>query len=569
MNTRIFVFILLVISLSSCHFGNDKVDVIVHNAVIYTMDENNTIEDALAIKDGIIVAIGPEREIMNQYDAPIVIDGQKRPIYPGFIDGHCHFLAYGLMMFDADLTGTNSFAEVLDRVKKYESTRMSEWIIGRGWDQNDWKEAMKLANPDLAAIPEEELEVPFPDKTILDSLYPNTPVYLTRIDGHAVLVNQKALDLANINASTTVQGGLVEVKNGKCTGILIDRASTLIENVMPVRTKEEKRKALLAVQEKCFALGLTTVDDAGLMRSDIELIREMQASGELKMRIYAMMSDAQENYDYYLKNGIDTATKSLTVRSFKFYSDGALGSRGACLLSPYEDLFVQSGRKEYGIMLDNASHFAEKAELLKGMGFQMNTHAIGDSANRVMLGIYKNVLGGVNDLRWRIEHAQVVSANDIDVFGDYSIIPSVQPTHATSDMPWAWLRLGKARVARAYIYKDLMKENGLVALGTDFPVEGISPFATFYAAVARKDSKGMPEGGFQMENALSREEAMRGMTIWNAIANFEERYKGSLEVGKVADMVLIDRDIMKCDEAAILGSSVEMLMLGGGVVYSR
>jgi predicted amidohydrolase YtcJ len=569
MKTRIFVFTLLVISLSSCHFGNDKVDVIVHNAVIYTMDENNTIEDALAIKDGIIVAIGPEREIMNQYDAPIVIDGQKRPIYPGFIDGHCHFLAYGLMMFDADLTGTNSFAEVLERVKKYESTRMSEWIIGRGWDQNDWKESMKLANPDLAAVPEEELEVPFPDKTILDSLYPNTPVYLTRIDGHAVLVNQKALDLANINASTVVQGGMVEVKNGKCTGILIDRASTLIENVMPVRTKEEKRKALLAVQEKCFALGLTTVDDAGLMQSDIELIKEMQASGELKMRIYAMMSDAEENYNYYIKNGIDTSSRSLTVRSFKFYSDGALGSRGACLLSPYEDLFVQSGRKEYGIMLDNASHFAEKAELLKGMGFQMNTHAIGDSANRVMLGIYKNVLEGVNDLRWRIEHAQVVSANDIDVFGDYSIIPSVQPTHATSDMPWAWLRLGKARVARAYIYKDLMKENGLVALGTDFPVEGISPFATFYAAVARKDSKGMPDGGFQMENALSREEAMRGMTIWNAIANFEERYKGSIEVGKVADMLLIDRDIMKCDEGAILGSSVEMLMLGGGVVYSK
>jgi predicted amidohydrolase YtcJ len=362
---------------------------------------------------------------------------------------------------------------------------------------------------------------------------------------------------------------MVEVKNGKCTGILIDRASTLIENIMPVRTKEEKRKALLAVQEKCFALGLTTVDDAGMMRSDIELIREMQASGELKMRIYAMMSDAKGNYDYYLKNGIDTASKSLTVRSFKFYSDGALGSSGACLLSPYEDLFVQSGRKEYGIMLDNASHYAEKAELLKGMGFQMNTHAIGDSANRVMLGIYKNVLGGVNDLRWRIEHAQVVSANDIDVFGDYSIIPSVQPTHATSDMPWAWLRLGKARVARAYIYKDLLNENGLVALGTDFPVEGISPFATFYAAVARKDSKGMPEGGFQMENALSREEAMRGMTIWNAIANFEEKFKGSIEVGKVADMVLVDRDIMKCEEAAILGSSVDLLMLGGGVVYSR
>lgn len=552
---NIIVALVFMIALSSCHFKNEQVDLIIHNAVIYTMDEASSVHDAMAIKDGVIIAIGAEREILNQYDAPQIIDARQHAVYPGFIDGHCHFLAYGLMLHDANLLGASSFDEMVKRVVDYAPTRMSEWIIGRGWDQNDWTAQEEMAT--------------FPDRAKLDSLFPNTPVYLTRIDGHAALVNGKALELAGITPQTKVEGGMVEVINGRCTGILIDKASTLVEAVMPARSEEEKRKALLAAQQACFEYGITTVDEAGLLHSEVELIRKMQQSQELKMRVYAMLSDTPDNFDYYIKHGIDTSSKKLTVRSFKFYADGALGSRGACLLSPYEDLLNESGRREYGMMLSSESHFREKAAILNGFGFQMNTHAIGDSANRVMLHIYRDVLRGTNDKRWRIEHAQVVHQEDVALFSQYNIIPSVQTTHATSDMPWAWLRLGKTRVARAYIYKELLGQNGLVALGTDFPVEGISPFATFYSAVVRKDKTGQPEGGFQMENALTREEALRGMTIWNAVANFEEGFKGSLEVGKVADVVILSQDIMKCDERHLLEVGVDYTVLGGEVVYVK
>lgn len=539
------------LALNSCHFGNVDADMIIHNAVIYTMNEDNDVKDAMAIKDGIIVAIGPEREIMNEYDAPIIYDARKRAIYPGFIDGHCHFLAYGLMLHDANLVGAESFDEVVQRVVEYAPNRQSEWIIGRGWDQNDWKNQQ------------------FPSKDTLDVLFPDTPVYLSRIDGHAILVNQKAMELAGITSSTVISGGIIEKnESGQLTGVLVDNAMNPVLAVMPERGNAEKVKALLEAQEKCFEVGLTTVDEAGLNWRDIDLIDSLQRNGELKMRVYAMLSDEQENYDVYFKREIDTSNKMLNVRSFKFYADGALGSRGACLLNPYEDL-LQKGVRDYGMMLKDESYYKSRAKMLYDMGFQMNTHAIGDSANRVMLHIYKEVLEEDNDRRWRIEHAQVVDKNDLYIFKERNIIPSVQPTHATSDMPWAWLRIGKSRMSRAYAYKELEEQNGMLALGTDFPVEGISPLHTFYAAVVRKDKSGNPGEGFQMENALTRESAMRGMTIWNAVSNFEDSYKGSLEVGKVADVVIIDRDLMKVGEEHILSTQVDLLVIEGKVVYER
>jgi len=564
MRTILIIF-LFSITISSCHFGNDKVDMIIHNATIYLMDETGTTVDAIAIKDGIIVAYGPEREIMNQYDAPFIYDAAKRPVYPGFIDGHCHFLAYGLMLQDADLTGAKSWKEVISIIEAYAPTRNSEWIIGRGWDQNDWI-SNKTVQDGGGLIGS---SLPFPDKKDLDVLFPNTPVYLTRIDGHAVLVNQAALNVAGINTSTTISGGVVEIKDGKCTGILIDNAIGLVDKVMPKHTRLQKEKALMLAQEKCFEVGLTTVDDAGLMHEDIMLIDSLQKIGLVKMRVYAMLSDDESNYSIYLNKRPDTTNRMLNVRSFKLYADGALGSRGACLLSPYEDILKELGRKEHGFLLNTPDYYLQRARQLHAAGYQMNTHAIGDSANRVMLGIYKEVLGGTNDKRWRIEHAQVVDKNDIALFSHYSVIPSVQPTHATSDMPWAWMRLGRARVARAYAYKELLDENGMIALGTDFPVEGISPLATYYAAVSRKDRQGQPEGGFQKENALSRKEAMMGMTIWNAIANFESHYKGSIAVGKVADIVMLERDIMKCEEDKIFGTGVQLTVVGGEVVFRK
>ncbi len=533
--------------ITSCHFKNKEVDLILHNAKIYTVNDQFQVQEAMAIKDGKIVAIGTEREILNEYSATKTIDCGKKFIYPGFIDAHCHFLAYGRTLQEVNLVGSLSFDEVIDRVQEFEFENEEDWVRGRGWDQNDW------------TIKE------FPNKNKLDSLYPNTPVVLRRIDGHAMLVNQRALDIAGITEKTKVSGGDIHLTNGKPDGILIDNAMTLVENVIPKYTREADTRALLDAQRNCFDVGLTTVDDAGLLKTDIDLIKELQASGELKMRIYAMLSDDPTNYNYYLQHGIDT-TDLLSVRAFKFYADGALGSRGACLLASYAD--VTPG-DDYGFLLDSINHFRQRAYDLREKGFQMCTHAIGDSANRVMLNIYGEVMSDVVDHRWRIEHAQVVHKDDMDKFRKFNIIPSIQPTHATSDMPWAITRLGHNRMKRAYAYKELQEQLGMVALGTDFPIEGISPLNTFYAAIARKDINGNPPEGFQKENALTREEALRGITIWAAIANFEENKKGSLEPGKFADFVMLDTDLMKCDEKEIVSAKVVMTGVGGVVVVMK
>lgn len=556
------VFFLLTAFLSSCRFANEEADMIVHNAVIYTMDEVGTKYEAMAIRDGKIIALGPEREILNQYSASQMIDARKRAVYPGFIDGHCHFLAYGLMVQDADLMDSKSWEEVLERLKRYAPTRKTEWIVGRGWDQNDWAQS----SDSLVEQPENR---PFPDRKLLDELFPETPVYLTRIDGHAVIVNGAALRKARITPETKIDGGYVEVKNGICTGVLVDNAITLVDNVMPAHSRDQKVNALLEAQKKCFEVGLTSIVDAGLMWNDIEIIDSLQKTNQLKMRVYAMLSDDEENYLRYLGKPIDTTNKFLNVRSFKLFADGALGSRGACLLTPYEDILKELGRKDYGFLLNTPDYYEQRAYEIYKAGYQMNTHAIGDSANRVILDIYAKVLEGTNDRRWRIEHAQVVNKKDIEKFRFYNVIPSVQPTHATSDMPWAWIRLGKQRLQRAYAYKELLQQNGMIALGTDFPVEGISPLATFYAAVVRKDKNGIPADGFLMENALTRNEALMGMTIWNAVACFEDHYKGSIQIGKVADFVVLDRDILRCDDNKILDTKVDVTVVNGDVVFRR
>ena len=540
MNIRLLILLIAFASSTSCHFKNKQADLILHNATIYTVDDAFSTYEAIAIKDGKILALGTEREILNEYNAPQVIDCGKQFIYPGFIDGHCHFLGYGRTLQEVNLDSTQSFDEVIARVKAFQPSNSRGWIIGRGWDQNDW------------------LDQSFPSREKLDSLFPSTPVALQRIDGHAMLVNGEALRRAGINAATTISGGDIDFAKG----ILIDNAMNLITDVLPEYSREDDIAALIAAQNRCFTAGLTTVDDAGLMKTDIDLIKQLQAEGKLKMRIYAMLADDSLNYAHYLKAGIDT-TERLSVRAFKFFADGALGSRGACLLAPYDDVLPYS----YGLMLREPLHFRKKAYDLRQAGFQMCTHAIGDSANRVMLDIYGEVVGDSADHRWRIEHAQVVHQNDMQKFAQYHIIPSVQPTHATSDMPWAPQRLGRSRVMRAYTYRELKEQLGMIALGTDFPVEGISPINTFYAAIARKDLKGQPAEGFQKENALSREDALRGMTIWPAIANFEEHKKGSIEIGKFADLVVLDQDLLKCNENRLPQSRVVMTLVQGEVVF--
>lgn len=536
-----------------------KSDLIIYNAVIYTVDSAFNVCQALCVKDGKILDIGSNEAILKKYDAPVINNANGHCILPGLIDAHCHFLAYGQGLQEVNLVGTKSFQEVIEKVIAFASkntlnsdrinqkisndknTTATEWIIGRGWDQNDWDDKK------------------FPDKKQLDSLFPDIAVYLTRIDGHAVLVNTKALQLAGINGTTKVNGGEILTSAGQPTGILIDNAVDLAASVIPEYNKKQLTSALIKAQENCLKSGLTTVDDAGLIKDRIDLIDELQKTGELKIKVYAMLSDNASNYESFINKG-PYKTNRLTVCAFKFYADGALGSRGACLHDDYSD------KKNWkGFLLSNQVHFEEKARLLAAKGFQMNTHCIGDSAYHIILNAYKKA-GITKANRWRIEHAQVVAPKDMQASDN--IIPSVQPTHATSDMYWAEERLGKQRVKTAYAYKELLKKCGIVALGTDFPVEDISPFKTFYAAVFRKDAKGFPQSGFQKENALSREETLKGMTIWAAYSNFEEKEKGSIETGKWADFIIIDTDIMTCKPESILNTKVLSTYINGENVFS-
>lgn len=544
---RIFVVFLL-LTAAGCGFQTEEADLVVHNATIYTVDAGFAIYEAMAIKDGKIIELGPERQILNKYNAKTNYDAQKRSIYPGLIDAHCHFLAYGLGLKNIDLVGTSSWDDVKSRVASYVPANQEEWIIGRGWDQNDWDNKA------------------FPTASQIDEVFPNNPVFMTRIDGHAALVNSKVIELLDLNNQADIEGGaILRDEKGQVTGILIDNAIELVNKIIPKPDSEAKRKALLAAQKDCFAVGLTTVDDAGLLKSEVELIKSMQDDKALKMRVYVMLSDTPENLDHYTSAG-PYKDEMLNVSAFKFYADGSLGSRGACLIQPYSD---RDSTGERGFMLSTEEHYRECAEKLFETGFQMNTHCIGDSANRMILGIYADVLKGVNDRRWRIEHAQVVHKIDVPYFGAYSILPSIQPTHATSDMYWAEMRLGRNRIRRAYAYKDLLAQNGMVTLGTDFPVEGISPLRTFYAAVVRKDQAGFPASGFQKENSLTRKEALQGMTIWAAISNFEEESKGSLEVNKLADFVVMDRDLITVSEDQLKAAEPVATFINGECVFEK
>lgn len=538
-------FFFLIPLFMSCNSSLKKVDLLVTNAQIYTCDSSFSVVQAIAVKDGKIVEAGSTDELTKKYSADTTIDGTGKFIYPGFIDAHAHFLSYGLTLEEVDLTGAKSWDEVVDRVRKFAESHPEGWITGRGWDQNHWPDAS------------------FPDNTLLNEYFPDRPVLLDRVDGHAAIANQKAFELAGVQPGVEMEGGTAEVKHGKLTGILIDNAINLVQSKIPAASAEKLRTALSKAEANCFAQGLTTIHDCGLSHKTVELIDKMQQEGNLKMRLYVMLSDAAANYDWLFKNGI-LKTDRLNVRSFKVFSDGALGSRGACLLAPYAD---QPGWK--GFLLSAPQYFDSIASRILEHGMQMCTHAIGDSGNRTMLHIYGRHLKGKNDKRWRIEHAQVVHPDDFRLFGDYNIIPSVQPTHATSDMGWAGKRLGPERVKGAYAFKELLDQNGWIPLGTDFPVEDISPFKTFYAAVIRKDADGQPQTGFQMENALTREETLKGMTIWAARSAFEEKEKGSLEPGKFADFIILDRDLMTVAEQDILHTRVEMTFVNGERVYER
>ncbi|MGB5666168.1 MAG: amidohydrolase [Maribacter sp.] len=532
------ILMVLVLFVAACQPSKENVDLIVINSNTYTVDGNFSNTEAFAVNKGKFVAIGTSEEIQKKYTSNQVLDAEGKTITPGLIDAHCHFYGLGKSQQVVDLVGTKSYDEILEKVKKFQVQHPKEFILGRGWDQNDW-----------------ELKE-FPTKEKLDELFPDIPVALRRVDGHALLVNQKALDMAGIDENTKATGGEIVKKNGKITGILIDRPMGMIGAIMPSSNRTTQIQALKDAEKICLSYGLTTVNDAGLNKSTIELVDSLQQAGELSIRVYAMISNNPENLDYYLQKGI-VKTDRLNVRSVKVYGDGALGSRGAALREPYSD---QDGH--FGAMITPVNEIEALAERIAASDYQMNTHAIGDSANIVVLRAYNKALKGKKDRRWKVEHAQVISEMDFDYFKD-GIIPSVQPTHATSDMYWAEDRLGEDRIKGAYAFKTLLDKAGTVALGTDFPVEQVSPFLTFHAAVARKDLDNYPEGGYQMEEALSREETLRGMTIWAAHSNFEEHEKGSIEVGKFADFTVLSDDLMQVPEEEIPNITAEQTYIGG------
>ena len=535
------LFLLTIFFLASA--CSKRVDLLVHNAKIYTVNADFDQVSAFVVKNGKFVAVGGE-DLVKKYTPTNTVDAQGLAIFPGFIDAHGHLLSLGLNQFKADLRDTESIDQIIKEIKQHQDKYSQQIILGAGWDENKWS------------------DVTFLDNQKLNKAFPDIPVVLGRIDGHAYLVNQKALEMAGINLQTEVERGQIVKHNGKLTGLLVDNAMQLVQKIIPEFSKEDKTKALLKAQELSFENGLTTVDQAGISKKDIYLIDSLQKKELLKLRIYAMIENDPHSIDHFIRNG-KLKTDLLNVNSVKVFADGALGSRGAALIEDYSD---QKGYKSN--LLIPRDSLIRLANLLSENDFQMNTHAIGDAANRAVLGVYNQVLVTKEDPRWRIEHAQVIAAEDFPMFNT-KIIPSVQPTHATSDKDWAIDRLGAERLKSSYAYKDLLDWSGVLALGTDFPVEDINPLETFYAAVARKVPGEKSSEAFQIENALSRYEALLGLTSWAAYANFEENEKGSIEVGKFADFIILDQDIMKVKIESVLHTRIVATILNGKIVFSN
>ncbi len=517
-------------------------DLIIYHANIYTVDHSFNTANAMVITNERIVEVGFYKDLKHKYKAKKEVDMNGKTILPGLYDAHAHFYGLGLQQRKVNLVGTTSWENVLERLLEFKEKYNPEYITGRGWDQNDW-----------------EVNV-FPNNKKLSELFPNTPVMIRRVDGHALIANKKAIELAKITTETPYSGGEIQQINGELTGLFIDNPLELVEAIIPEPNQQDMENALKDAEKICLKHGLTSVVDAGLNKVVLDEI--FRLNDEMDINLYVMGSSTDPQLKDVLKTGFKQ-TNRLSLRSIKCYADGALGSRGACLHEAYSDR-----KKHFGALLTPIEEFKTIAKKIHAHGFQMNTHAIGDSANTVVLNTYLSTLDNPKEARWRVEHAQVLKEDDIFKFKQ-GIIPSVQPTHATSDMYWAKDRLGEDRIPLAYAYKTLLKANGRIALGTDFPIEKVNPFHTFYSATARKDLKHYPKNGFQIKDALTRKEALKGMTIWAAYSCFQENERGSLEQGKYADFIVLDRDIITCKEDSIPTTQVLSTFIKGKEVYRK
>lgn len=517
---RYFGLLGLLFLFTAC-FKGESVDLIIHNAQIHSGNRYDHVFEAMAIKDGIIVELGPEREILNKYRGTS-IDAAGKSIYPSFFDAHGHLFWLAEKKLTCDLTGSRSMNEVINRLEKYRAQRNPSVIVGRGWDQSLW------TDKDL------------PTNEALSRIFPDVAVVLYRVDEHAVLVNDVALEKAGIDADSFVEGGqLLKKADGTLSGVLLDNAIDLLKNILPKTDIKAMKQAIAELQDELLEFGITDVHEAGITLDQLHLLQEMEKEGLLKISIYAMLFPGKREVEFARNEGV-YSSEHLLVRSFKVIGDGALGSRGACLLHPYHD-----ARHTHGFMLIKMDSIRKIAEAALETNYQLNVHCIGDSTNRQVLKMMADMTQDKPDHRWRIEHAQVVNPEDLSYFDGTGIIPSVQPTHAVSDMRFVQERLGKEREKHAYIYKTLLDVAKILAIGTDFPVEHFDPFLTFQAAVKRKNTAHQPEGGYQIQEAISNNDCLKGMTLWAALASFQERSKGSLEPQKLANFIILNQPLVE------------------------
>ncbi len=534
--------ILVLVGLSA--FGQ-VADLVVENATVYTVDQTHPRAKSIAIKDGRILAVDGD---MSKHIGPQTqrVDAQGAAVIPGLIDAHVHLRGLGDMLETFDMRFTKTKEAVAQQVKAAAvKLAAGEWVRGRNWDQTNWGGE-------------------FPNADDISKVVNDRPVYLTRVDGHAGWANRKALEMAGVTKETKDPPGgqIIRDKAGNPTGVLVDRAQGLVTRILPVQSYEQVKRRLKLAAEASVKLGLTGVHDAGIGMDERNAYRELIKENALPLRVYAMIGGTGDLWQEYAKSGPEIGSH-LTVRSVKLYADGALGSRGAALWQPYSD-----DKSTNGLLVTTKETLEGQIAEVAAKNFQVCTHAIGDRANRIVLDAYAKVLKPGNDRRFRVEHAQIIALPDFQIFKNYNVIPSMQATHATSDMRWAEKRLGPDRIAGAYAWKRFQKMGIPIANGSDFPVEDPNPLWGFYASFTRQDHDGLPEGGWMPDQALTRAEALESFTLTPARAAFEEKQKGSITVGKLADFLILDKDIMTVAPKEILTTKVRATYVGGKVVYS-